>query len=260
MIPVVKAKLLEGKRGLIVGIANDQSIAWGCAKAFRALGAELAITYLNDKAKKYVEPLARELEAPIMLPLDVRTPGQLEAVFERITKDWGRLDFVIHSIAFSPKETLQGRVVDVPRDGFLTTMEISCWSFIRMAYLAEPLMKAGGTLFTMTYYGSQMVVEHYNIMGVAKAALESAVRYLAAELGPKGIRVHAISPGPLATRAASGIPEFDELLDKAKSKAPARSLVSIDDVGIATAFLAHDAARLITGETLYVDGGYHIID
>ena len=260
MIPVVKAKLLEGKRGLIVGIANDQSIAWGCAKAFRALGSELAITYLNDKAKKYVEPLARELEAPIMLPLDVRTPGQLEAVFERIAKDWGRLDFVIHSIAFSPKETLQGRVVDVPRDGFLTTMEISCWSFIRMAHLAEPLMKEGGTLFTMTYYGSQMVVENYNIMGVAKAALESAVRYMAAELGPKGIRVHAISPGPLATRAASGIPEFDELLDKAKSKAPARSLVSIDDVGIATAFLAHDAARLITGETLYVDGGYHIID
>ena len=260
MIPVLKAKLLEGKRGLIVGIANDQSIAWGCAKAFRALGSELAITYLNDKAKKYVEPLARELEAPIMLPLDVRTPGQLEAVFERIAKDWGRLDFVIHSIAFSPKEALQGRVVDVPRDGFLTTMEISCWSFIRMAHLAEPLMKEGGTLFTMTYYGSQMVVENYNIMGVAKAALESAVRYMAAELGPKGIRVHAISPGPLATRAASGIPEFDELLDKAKSKAPARSLVSIDDVGIATAFLAHDAARLITGETLYIDGGYHIID
>jgi enoyl-[acyl-carrier protein] reductase I len=259
-IPVAKAPLLEGKRGLIVGIANDQSIAWGCAKAFRALGAELAITYLNEKAKKFVEPLARELEAPILLPLDVRTPGQIEAVFERITQDWGRLDFVVHSIAFSPKEALGGRVVDVPRDGFLTTMDVSCWSFIRMAHLAEPLMKRGGTLFTMTYYGSQMVVENYNIMGVAKAALESAVRYLAAELGPKGIRVHAISPGPLATRAASGIPEFDTLLDKAKQKAPARSLVSIDDVGVATAFLAHDAARLITGETLYVDGGYHIID
>jgi enoyl-[acyl-carrier protein] reductase I len=260
MIPTVKAKLLEGKRGLIVGIANDQSIAWGCAKAFRALGSELAVTYLNDKAKKYVEPLARELEAPIFLPLDVRTPGQMEEVFKRITENWGRLDFVVHSIAFSPKDTLQGRVVDAPREGFLTTMEISCWSFIRMAHLAEPLMTEGGTLFTMTYYGSQMVVENYNIMGVAKAALESSVRYMAAELGPKGIRVHAISPGPLATRAASGIPEFDELLDKAKAKAPARSLVSIDDVGIATAFLAHDAARLITGETLYVDGGYHIID
>jgi enoyl-[acyl-carrier protein] reductase I len=260
MIPEVKAKLLEGKKGLIVGIANDQSIAWGCAKAFRALGAELAVTYLNDKAKKHVEPLARAVEAAIMMPLDMRIPGQLEAIFDQISEEWGSLDFVIHSIAFSPKEALQGRVVDVSREGFLSTMEISCWSFIRMAHLAEPLMTNGGTLFTMTYYGSQMVVENYNIMGVAKAALECAVRYMAAELGPKGIRVHAISPGPLATRAASGIPEFDELLAKARVKAPARSLVSIDDVGFATAFLAHDAARLITGSTLYVDGGYHIID
>src|SRR6516164_1832231 len=209
-LPVVKAKLLDGKKGLVVGIANDQSIAWGCAKAFRALGAELAVTYLNDKAKVYVDPLAQALEAPIVLPLDVRTPGQMEAVFERISKEWGRLDFAVHSIAFSPKDTLRGRVVDVPREGFLTTLDISCWSFIRMAHLAEPLMPNGGTLFTMTYYGSQTVVENYNIMGVAKAALESAVRYIAAELGPKGIRVHAISPGPLATRAASGIPEFDE--------------------------------------------------
>jgi enoyl-[acyl-carrier protein] reductase I len=260
MLPVAKAPLLEGKRGLIVGIANDQSIAWGCAKAFRALGAELAITYLNEKAKKFVEPLAREVAAPILMPLDVRTDGQTEAGFERIRKEWGRLDFLVHSIAFSPKDALGGRVVDVSREGFLTTMDVSCWSFIRMAHLAEPLMKRGGTLFTMSYYGSQMVVKNYNIMGVAKAALESAVRYMAAELGPKGIRVHAISPGPLATRAASGIPEFDALLEKAKKKAPARSLVSIDDVGIATAFLAHDAAKLITGETLYVDGGYHIID
>jgi enoyl-[acyl-carrier protein] reductase I len=176
------------------------------------------VTYLNDKAKKYVEPLARELEAPILMPLDVRAPGQMEAVFERIGKDWGKLDFAVHSIAFSPKDALQGRVVDVSREGFLTTMDVSCWTFIRMAHLAEPLMRKGGTLFTMTYYGSQMVVKNYNIMGVAKAALESAVRYIAAELGPKGIRVHAISPGPLATRAASGIPEFDALLDKAKAK------------------------------------------
>jgi len=194
------------------------------------------------------------------MPLDVGVPGETEAVFARIGKEWGRLDFLVHSIAFSPREALHGRVVDVARDGFLTTMDVSCWSFIRMAHLAEPLMTNGGTLFTMTYYGSQMVVENYNIMGVAKAALECAVRYLAAELGPKGIRVHAISPGPLATRAASGIPEFDELLEKAQAKAPARSLVSIDDVGAATAFLALDGARLITGETLYVDGGYHIID
>ncbi len=259
-IPTAKAKLLEGKRGLVVGIANDQSIAWGCARAFRALGAEVAVTYLNEKAKPHVEPLAKELEAPIFMPMDVMVDGQLEAVFDKIAEQWGELDFVLHSIAFSPKDTLQGRVTDVPRDGFLKTMDVSCWSFIRMGHLAEPLMKKGGTLFTMTYYGSQMVVQNYNIMGVAKAALESTVRYMAAELGPKGIRVHAISPGPLATRAASGIPEFDELLNKAQASAPARSLVSIDDVGIATAFLAHDAARLMTGQVIYIDGGYHIID
>jgi len=251
---------LKGRKGLIVGIANDQSIAWGCAKAFRALGADLAVTYLNDKAKKFVEPLARELEAPIFMPLDVMTPGQMEAVFDEIGKQWGQLDFLVHSIAFSPKDALHGRLIDVMRDGFLVTMDVSCWSFIRMAHLAEPLMKSGGTLFTMTYYGSQVVVENYNIMGVAKAALECAVRYIAAEVGPKGIRVHAISPGPLATRAASGIPEFDELMEKAQSKAPERSLVSIDDVGRATAFLALDGAKLITGSTLYIDGGYHIID
>jgi enoyl-[acyl-carrier protein] reductase I len=259
-LPVARAKLLEGKRGLIVGIANEHSIAWGCAKAFHALGAEVAVTYLNDKAQKYVEPLARLIEAPLVMPLDVNVPGQMEAVFEKIARLWNHLDFVVHSIAFSPREALEGRVVDVEREGFLKTLDVSCWTFIRMAKLAEPMMRQGGTLFTMTYYGSHMVVKNYNIMGVAKAALESAVRYLAAELGPKGIRVHAISPGPLATRAASGIPEFDELLELAKAKAPVRSLVSIDDVGMATAFLAHDAARLITGETLYVDGGYHIID
>ena len=252
--------VLAGKKALVVGVANDQSIAWGCARAFRAFGAEVAVTYLNDKARRFVEPLAKVLEAPIFMPLDVQKPGEMEAVFDRIGKEWGKLDFVVHSIAYSPKDTLQGRVVDVDRDGFLATMDISCWTFIRMAHLAEPLMRRGGSLFTMTYYGSQMVVKNYNVMGVAKAALESAVRYIAAELGPKGIRVHAISPGPLATRAASGIPEFDALLDKAKAKAPTRSLVSIEDVGVTTAFLAHDAARLITGETLYIDGGYHIID
>jgi enoyl-[acyl-carrier protein] reductase I len=258
-----KAPLLEGKRGLIVGMANERSIAWGCAncaKAFRALGAEIALTYVNEKTKKYVEPLARELDARIVMPMNVQDAAAMEAVFARLANDWGGLDFLVHSVASAPKETLRGRVVDAPREGFLTTMAISCWSFIYMAHLAEPLMKRGGTLFAMTYYGSRMVVAHYNIMGVAKAALECAVRYLAAELGPKGIRVHAISPGPLATRASSGIPEIDRLLDKAKAKAPVRSLVSIDDVGVATAFLAHDAARLITGETLYVDGGYHIID
>ena len=181
-------------------------------------------------------------------------------MFERIEKEWGKLDILLHSIAFSPKEALHGRVIDVGRDGFLKTMDVSCWSFIRMAHLAEPLMKNGGTMFTMTYYGSQSVIEHYNVMGLAKAALEAAVRYIAAEVGPKGIRVHAISPGPLATRAASGIAEFDELLERAQRKAPARHLVSIDDIGAATAFLALDGAKLITGDVMYIDGGYHIID
>ncbi len=259
-LPAVKAKLLDGKKGLIVGIANDRSIAWGCARAFRALGADLGITYLNDRARPHVEPLAREVEAPIFMALDVMQEGQLEAVFDRVGRDWGRLDFLVHSIAFSTKDALGGRVTDVPRAGFATTMDVSVWSFLRMAHLAEPLMADGGTLFTMTYYGSEKVVENYNIMGVAKAALESAVRYVAAELGPKGIRVHAISPGPLATRAASGIPEFDELLEKAKVKSPARALAEIDDVGMACAFLAHDAARLMTGQVLYIDGGYNIID
>ena len=239
MIPTFKAKLHEGKKGLIVGIANEHSIAWGCAAAFRALGAELAVTYRTEKARKFVEPLAEELEAKIVMPLDVTKPGEMEAVFDRIAKEWGTLDFVLHSIAFSPKDTLGGRVIDAPREGFLQTMDISVWSFIRMAHLAEPLMPKGGAIFTMTYYGSQMVVENYNIMGVAKAALESAVRYIAAD---------------------SGIPEFDELLHKAQEKAPSRSLVSIMDVGLATAFLAHDAARLITGDTLFIDGGYHVID
>src|SRR3954454_19451229 len=252
-------KLLHGRRGLVTGVANDQSIAWGCAKAFRRLGAELTLTYLNEKARPHVEPLAREVGAEL-LPLDLRVEGQLEAVFDAIRQRWGRLDFLLHSIAFAPMADLHGRVVDCSKAGFLTAMEISCWSFIRMAKLAERLMDKGGALFCMTYYGSQMVVENYNLMGPVKAALESATRYMAAELGPKGIRVHAISPGPLKTRAASGIAEFDDLLAKAQEKAPMQSLVSVDDVGRATAFLATDFARLMTGETLYIDGGYHIID
>ena len=260
MIDVASLALLKGKKALVTGIANDQSIAWGCAKAFHAFGADVAVTYLNDKSKSYVEPLAKEIKAPIFMPLDLQREGQLEAVFDKIKTTWDKLDLCLHSIAFAPKQDLQGRVVDCSREGFLLAMQISCWSFIRMAKLAEPLMKEGGALFTMTYYGSQMVVEHYNIMGPVKAALEAATRYLAAELGPKGIRVHAISPGPLKTRAASGITDFDELLQKAEAKAPSRSLVSIDDVGVAVAFLGMNGAKLITGETLYIDGGYHIID
>jgi len=251
---------LKGKKGLVTGIANSDSIAWGCAKAFRGLGADLAVTYLNDKARTYVEPLAREVEAQLLLPLDLRTEGQLEAVFERIAREWGRLDFVLHSIAFALRADLHGRVVDCSRDGFLVAMDISCHSFIRMARLAEPLMKDGGTLLTMTYLGSTQVVENYNMMGPVKAALEAATRYMAAELGPKGIRVHAVSPGPLKTRAASGLPDFDELLNKAAAKAPMRALIGIDEVGVATAMLATDAAKLVTGHTVFLDGGYHIID
>jgi enoyl-[acyl-carrier protein] reductase I len=251
--------VLEGKKGLVVGIANDQSIAYGCARAYRLLGAELAVTYLNDKAKRFVEPCAKAVEASIFEPCDVTQEGQLEAVFEKITKEWGRLDFLLHSIAFAPMGDLHGRVVDCSRDGFLLAMDVSVHSFIRMARLAEPLMPNGGTLQTMSYFGSQKVIENYNIMGPVKAALESVARYLAAELGPKGIRVHAISPGPLKTRAASGIAEFDELLNKAAERAPTRALVGIDDVGIAAAFLCADAAHLITGNTAYIDGGYNIM-
>jgi enoyl-[acyl-carrier protein] reductase I len=250
---------LAGRRGLVTGIANDQSIAYGCAKAFRRHGAEVAITYLNDKARPHVEPLARELEAPIFMPLDVRQEGSLESVFDSISEKWGRLDFAVHSMAFAPKEDLHGRVVDCSREGFLMAMDVSCHSFIRMARLAEPLMSEGGTLFTMSYYGANKVVEHYNLMGPVKAALEATGRYLAFELGPRGIRVHIISPGPLKTRAASGIAHFDELLAEAAAKAPARQLVTIDDVGIVTAALSGEGARLITGETIYVDGGLHIV-
>jgi enoyl-[acyl-carrier protein] reductase I len=252
-------RTLEGKKGLVLGIANQHSIAYGCAKAFRSLGAELAITYLNDKARPFVEPLARELEAPIFLPLDVQAEGQMERVFEQIGKTWGKLDFALHSIAYAPKADLHGRVTDCSREGFLTAMDVSCYSFIRMTRLAEPLMKDGGTLFTMSYYGAEKVVHNYNIMGPVKAALEASVRYVAAELGASHIRVHAISPGPLKTRAASGIAGFDELLNKAAAQAPAGSLVSIEDVGFAAAGLAGDNARLITGGTIHVDGGLHII-
>jgi len=255
----ISQKPLSGKKGLVLGIANEHSIAYGCAQAFRALGAELAITYSNEKTKTYTEPLARELAAPIFLPCDVRQPGQMETVFQAVEHNWKTLDFALHAIAFAPKEDLHGRLADCSRDGFLLAMDVSCHSFIRMARLAEPLMRNGGALFTMSYYGAEKVIEHYNVMGPVKAALESAVRYLAYEFGPKGIRVHAISPGPVKTRAASGIDHFDDLLELAAKRAPARQLVSIEDVGVATAVLATDYAKLITGETVYVDAGYHIV-
>ncbi len=250
---------LAGKKGLVVGIANEHSIAYGCARAFRDAGAELAITYLNAKAEPYVRPLAEAVNAPIFVPCDVREAGQLESVFETIEKTWGRLDFLLHSIAFAPREDLHGRVVDSSSEGFLMAMDVSCHSFIRMAKLAEPLMTDGGALLTMSYFGAEKVVEDYNLMGPVKAALECSTRYMAAELGPKNIRLHIVSPGPLKTRAASGINRFDELLEKAASRAPERHLVSIEDVGAVSAFLVSDAAQSLTGNIIYVDAGYNII-
>jgi enoyl-[acyl-carrier protein] reductase I len=250
---------LKGAKVLVCGIANEHSIAYGCAKAFRELGAELAITYLNEKSKAYVEPLARELEAPILMPLDVSQPGALEAVFQRIEKDWGRLDVLVHSLAWAPKDDLQGGLLDCSAEGFAQAMDISCHSFIRMARLAAPLMKDGGTMFAMSYLGANKVVPNYNLMGPVKAALEASCRYLAHELGPRGIRVHPISPGPLKTRAASGLKDFDLLLTEAAQRAPVGELVDIMDVGFTCAFLATPYARRLSGQTLYVDGGVNIM-
>jgi len=251
--------VLTGRKALVVGIANDQSIAYGCAKAFRTVGADLAVTWLNDKARPHVEPLARELEAAITAPLDVAVPGKLEAVFDEIGRRWGKLDILVHSIAFAPLEDLRGGLLDCSAEGFAKAMDISCHSFIRMARLAAPLMTEGGTMFAMSYYGANRVVPNYNVMGPVKAALEAACRYLAFELGPRGIRVHAISPGPLKTRAASGLKDFELLLNEAAQKAPLGELVDIMDVGYTCAYLATPFAHRITGGTVYVDGGANII-
>jgi len=250
---------LQGRKVLVVGIANEYSIAWGCARAFSELGAEVAVTYLNEKARPHVEPLARQIDAPIFMPLDVSVPGELEAVFERIRADWGRLDVAVHSIAWAPKEDLQGGLLDCSAEGFARAMDISCHSFVRMAKLAAPLMDDGGTLFAMSYHGAQKVVAHYNVMGPIKAALEAACRYLAYELGPRRIRVHALSPGPLKTRAASGLKDFDMLLNEAVARAPVGELVDIMDVGFTCAYLATPYARRLTGQTIYVDGGVSIM-
>lgn len=249
--------MLKGKRGLVVGIANADSIAYGCAVKLRAFGADLAVTYLNAKAEPHVRPLAEQLQAEIVAPLDVQQPGQLEAVFDRIARDWGRLDFVIHSIAFAPRADLHGRVVDCSAEGFGQAMHVSCWSFLRMAKLAEPLMTQGGVLVTMSYYGADKVVGNYNMMGPVKAALEASVRYAANELGPKDIRVFAVSPGPLRTRAASGIAQFDELVQMAMERAPSHRLVDIAEVGRVVSFLVGGASSGMTGDTIYVDAGLH---
>ncbi len=251
--------LFKDKKALIVGIANEHSIAYGCAKAFHELGAELAITYLNEKARGYVEPVAKELQAPIFMPLDVSKPGELESLFDRIRSEWGKLDILVHSVAWAPKEDLQGGLLNCTAEGFAKAMDISCHSFVRMAKLAAPLMTQRGVMFAMSYHGANKVVPNYNVMGPVKAALEAACRYLAVELGPQKIRVHAISPGPLKTRAASGLKDFDLLLNEAVERAPVGELVDIMDVGFHCAFLATPYGRRVTGGVVYVDGGVNIM-
>ena len=252
-------KLLEGKKGLVIGVANQHSIAYGCAKAFHDAGAEVAVTYVNEKAEPYVRPLGEGLNSPIIMPCDVEKEGDLDALYQKIEAEWGKLDFVLHAIAFAPREDLHGRITDCSREGFLQAMNVSVYSFIEMARRSEPLMKEGGCLLTVSYYGAEKVVDHYNLMGPVKSALEGTTRYLAAELGPKGIRVNALSPGPLQTRAASGINHFDELIDEARSRAPQRRLVTIEDVGNMAVGLVSDQARNVTGNISYIDAGYHVM-
>ena len=248
---------LNGKRGLVVGVANEASIAAGCARAFRAAGAELALTCLNEKARPWVAPVAEEVGAELLLPCDVREPGQLEAVFDRITAEWGRLDFLLHAIAFAPKEDLQTSVVNASAEGFATAMDVSCHSFLRMARLARPLMRAGGALITVSFYGADRVVENYNLMGPVKAALEASVRYTAADLAGEGIRAYSLSTGPVKTRAASGIGRFDALMDEVRARTPSGKLVSIEEIGSLAAFLATEAASPMSGSVIYADNGFH---
>lgn len=250
---------LRGKRGLVAGIANDRSIAAGCAAAFRRAGAELAVTYLNEKAEPHVRPVAESLGASIFVPCDVRIQGQLEAVFRQIEKEWGRLDFLLHSIAFAPREDLHTSVINCSAEGFAMAMDVSCHSFMRMARLAAPLMHDGGCLLTVSFYGADRVVENYNLMGPVKAALESSLRYIAADLAERRIRAHAISAGPVKTRAASGIARFDELLDEVRARTPARRLVSIEEIGRVAAFLASDAGAPLSGSVIYADNGFHTV-
>ena len=251
--------VLAGRKALVVGIANEYSIAYGCARALRELGAEIAVTYLNDKARPFVEPLAQALEAPLFLPLDVEAPGQTEDVFNSIATHWGKLDVLVHSIAAAPKEDIKGGLIDCSADGFAKAMDVSCHSFIRMARLAAPLMTDGGTMFAMSYHGANRVVPNYNVMGPVKAALEATCRYLAYELGHRQIRVHAVSPGPLKTRAASGLKDFDLLLNDAIERSPIGEPVDIMDVGFTCAYLATPFARRLTGSTVYVDSGMNIV-
>lgn len=249
--------MLDGKLGLVVGVANDRSIATGCAKSFSNAGATLALTYLNDKARGHVEPVAKLLGVEALYPLDLSSDEELDELFSKIEKHWGRLDFLLHSVAFCNIDDLHGRVVDCSRFGFAEAMDISCHSFMRMAKRCEPLMRTGGSLTTVSFLGAERVVDHYNIMGPIKAALEAVTREMSVELGAKGIRVNAISPGPIQTRAASGIADFNDLMTDEVARVPRGSGVTIEEVGNVAAFLASDAASAINGAIIHIDGGRH---
>jgi enoyl-[acyl-carrier protein] reductase I len=253
------SKLMAGKRGVVFGVANNRSIAWGIAKACQAAGAEIALTYQGDALKKRVEPLAKEIDAPVFGHCDVADAGTIDAVFAAVGSAWNTIDFVVHAIAFSDKNQLDGRYVDTTADNFTSTMLISCYSLTAIAQRAEKLMPQGGSLLTLTYYGSEKWMPHYNVMGVAKAALEASVMYLAADLGTKNIRVNAISAGPIKTLAAAGIGDFRYILRWNEFNTPLRRNISAEDVGNAAVYLLSDMSRSVTGEIHYVDAGYHII-
>jgi len=249
---------LKGRRGLVVGIANDQSLAWWAAKHFRSAGAELAVTFFNDKARPHVTPLAESLDASLVLPCNVLVPGALDTVFDAIRREWGGLDFIFHGIASARKDDLHGRLTDCSAEGFAEAMLVSVHSLLRMAHLGEPLLGRGASITTLSYFGAEKVVDHYNVMGPVKAALEASVRYLAHELGAKGIRVNAISAGAVPTRAASGILHFDELLDETRRKAPLGRTVEACEVGRAALMLVSSYASAITGEVIHVDAGFNV--
>ncbi len=250
--------MLQNRIGLVVGVANEHSIATGCARAFAREGATLALTYMNDRALPHVRPVAEAVGASELMPLDLAVPSQIDAVFDTIATRWDRLDFLLHSVAYCPKEDLHGRVVDCSAEGFAQAMDISCHSFLRLARRAEPLMRDGGSLLTVSYYGAEKVVDNYKIMGPVKAALEAVTREVATELGPQGIRANVLSPGPIATRAASGIEHFDELMQDARQHAAQKRLVTIDEVGDVAAHLASDRSSGVTGTIAYIDGGRHV--
>ena len=256
---VAAGNLMAGKKGLVMGLANNRSLAWGIAKAVAAQGADIALTYQGDALKKRVTPLAAELGSDLVLPCDVTDPGSMDELFAAIDKSWGKLDFLVHAIAFSDKTELDGRYLDTSEQNFTQTMLVSCYSFTALAARAEKLMTDGGSLLTLTYYGAEKVMPHYNVMGVAKAALEASVRYLAADVGKQGIRVNAISAGPIKTLAASGIADFRYILKWNEYNSPLRRTVTIEEVGDAALFLLSDLGRGVTGEIQHVDCGYHVV-